>query len=81
MNNPHILQRILSRHHESTQCGVYLYVYTLTFNIDVRPVFLNRRAVAPIIPGPEKFLWKFFILFSQEFFINKYFLLEIFWGE
>ena len=84
MNNPHILQRILCRHRERTQCGVYLYTYTLTFNIDARPVFLNRRAtarywaLAPNITGRERFSWNLSFYCSKHFFINKYFIVEIF---
>jgi len=40
-------------------------------------VFLNRRyrALASIMPGRERFSW------NLSFFMNKYFIVEIFLGE
>ena len=73
MNNPHVQQRILCRHHESTQCTIDVYIHTLTFNINASPVFLNRRAaaryraMAPIILGREKFSWKLSFYFPKHF--------------
>jgi len=41
-------------------------------------VFLNRRAAVSIIPGKERFSWNLSFSFSKHFFMNKYFIVEIF---
>jgi len=55
----------------------YLYMYPIA-------VFLNRRAaaryqtVASITPDRERLSWNLSFYFSKQFFMNKYFIVEIF---
>jgi len=52
-----------------------------------RQVFLNGRAavryraLASFIPRREGFSWNLSFYFFYSFFMNKYFIVELFWGE